>query len=93
MKHITYKFTDGSEITIDDKHHATISGHTKQFAYRLWTAARKDISMKTMWTALFIGIADGLHKKHGIVLEKTDHFTGKTVNHFENLMHKTQSSN
>lgn len=88
MKNITYKFTDGSEITIDDKQQATITGHTKQFAFALWMQASKDKSLKNMWTAIFVGICEGLHKKHGIVLEHTDHFTGKTVNHFDNLIAK-----
>lgn len=87
-KHIEYKFTDGSEIIIDNNHQATITGSTKQFAYTLWRSATKDLSLKSCWTAIFIGIANGLHNKHGIVLEHTDFFTGERVNHFENLMSK-----
>lgn len=88
QKNIEYKFTDGSEIIIDNKQQATITGGTKQFAYTLWRIATKDKSLKHGWTAIFIGIADGLHNKHGIVLEHTDYFTGVTVNHWDNLMAK-----
>jgi len=87
MKHITYKFTDGSEIDIDDNNTATIIGNTKQFAYSIWreVTSRKEIPQR-LWTSAFIEVAEGTHKKHGIVLEYTDHWLGKTVNHFDNLM-------
>ena len=87
QKHITYKFTDGSEIDIFDNQTATIIGSTKQFAYSIWrnVTSRKEIP-KRLWTAAFIAVADGTHKEHGIVLEHTDHFTNKTVNHFKNLI-------
>jgi len=86
QKHIEYKFTDGSEICIDNNQQATIIGSTKQFAYSLWRTCAKDQSLKNHWTAIFIKVADTLHQKHGIVLEHTDYSTGITVNHFENLI-------
>lgn len=86
MKHITYKFTDGSEIDIDNKNQATILGSTTHFAYTLWMQSTKDQSIKTAHLFIFCSICEELHKKHGIVIEYTDHFTGITVNHFENLL-------
>lgn len=88
-KHITYKFTDGSEIDIDGDNVATICGNTNQFAYKIWREVtnRKELPQR-LWTAAFIAVADGVHEKHGIVLEHTDHFLGKTVNHFNNILKK-----
>ena len=86
LKNIQYKFTDGSEITIDNKQQATIVGHTKQFAYSIWKTATKDKSLLPMWTAIFIKLCEELHKRHGIVLEHTDYFTGITINNFDNLI-------
>lgn len=90
MKHITYKFTDGSEIDIDDNQTATILGSTEQFAYKIWreVTSRKELP-KRLWTAAFIGVADGVHEKHGIVVEHTNHFLGTTVNNFNKLINKT----
>ena len=89
MKHITYKFTDGSEIDIHDDQTATIYGSTAQFAYKIWreVTSRKELPIK-LWASAFIMVADGVHEKHGIVLEHTNHLTGNTVNHFNNLLNK-----
>jgi hypothetical protein len=89
-KHLTYKFTDGSEIDIFDDQTATIIGSTTQFAFLLWQQSKKDNDLKQYWTAIFVRLADAIHKKHGIVLEYTDHFLQKTVNHFNNLMQTAQ---
>ena len=90
MKHITYKFTDGSEIDIDNFHNATITGHTKQFVYQFWDIVSKPKTPRGMKTAIFVALCEAMHAKHGIVLEHTDHFTGITVNHFDNLISQTR---
>jgi len=79
MKHITYKFIDGSEIDIANDQTATIVGSTKQLAYSLWGVATQDISAKNIWAYIFCQICNQLHSKYSIVIEYTDHFSGVTV--------------
>lgn len=86
MKHISYKFIDGSEIDIHDDQTATITGSTTKFAYSLWRIATKDNSMKRLWTAIFIGIVDKLNEKNGIVTEKIDHFLNEQKKYYDQLI-------
>jgi len=76
MKHLTFKFTDGSEIDIHDDQTATISGHTGQIAYKIWreVTSKKELPM-ALWTLAFVKVAHAVHDEHGIILESIDHIT------------------
>lgn len=74
MKHLTYKFNDGSEIDIHNDQTATIVGSTKQLAYSLWQIATQDKGAKNLHTAIFVGIVDKLNPRWKFVVDYTDHF-------------------